>query len=150
MKRLAQGQPWQSRELRPHKPEKVRGALSARPRHEQVFRYGQRRKERRGSGSCLLIWEHRGRGGAFHQDDGRCGEDCRFRQGGVGVRMRGCRRQRVLRAWAPPRAGAPWGGGAGGPPTFSPAWILKDTPRTASGSSGWCLSPKSRNSTCPP
>lgn len=34
--------------------------------------------------------------------------------------------------------------------TFSPAWILKDTPRTASGSSGRCLSPKSRNSIWPP
>lgn len=33
--------------------------------------------------------------------------------------------------------------------TFSPAWILKHTPRTAIGSSGRCLSPKSRNSICP-
>ena len=38
----------------------------------------------------------------------------------------------------------------GEPLTFSPAWILKDTPRTASGSSGRYLSPKSRNSICPP
>ena len=37
----------------------------------------------------------------------------------------------------------------GEPLTFSPAWILKDTPRTASGSSGRYLSPKSRNSICP-
>lgn len=33
--------------------------------------------------------------------------------------------------------------------TFSPAWILKDTPRTARGSSGWYLSPKFRNSISP-
>lgn len=38
----------------------------------------------------------------------------------------------------------------GGLPTFSPAWIFRDTPCTAIGSSGRCLSPKSRNSICPP
>lgn len=40
--------------------------------------------------------------------------------------------------------------GTGGLPTFSPAWIFRDTPCTAMGSSGRCLSPKSRNSICPP
>ena len=59
----------------------------------------------------------------------------------------------MLRAWSLGDAQPGCGHGeeaGGGPLTFSPAWILKDTPRTASGSSGRYLSPKFRNSICPP